>query len=211
MAAGATFKTTDLERFRDRFEAKLGEQAKAAKADYREEVAAVLDLSKMRKEHGSIESAIDKWVADISLLEPFGEGNPKPRVVLKDIYCDALRTSRDGKHVFCNVLKRDMLDTVSLNARAFHAGQSPLHEGIRSAANPKSAPGKPIEYAHALGTLNYGVNQRGNKEASFLIEDIYTPPQKVQSHAPIKRAAQRDASDNPIACLENAPAASISR
>lgn len=202
MAAGATFKTKDLETFRERFDAKLGEAAKAAKTDYREEVNIVLELRSLRDAKGSLEHGVKEWLSKLAALEPFGEGNPKPRIVLKDIFTEGIRTSRDGKHLFCSIQQRDMLDTISLEGRAFHAGNTPLHEGLRSAENPVSIPGKRTQYAHALGTLSYGTDQRGKDVAGFMVEDIYAPRAQVKGLAPSSYAKAVTEKSGAIPCLE---------
>jgi single-stranded-DNA-specific exonuclease len=96
---------------------------------------------------------------EIELLEPFGQGNPTPKMVIKN-----LRVQK------CDILKEKHLRVFFMDdgggritGMAFNAVESPLGQALQNAALDRVS-------LHIMGTLRVNTWQ-GRTSAQFTIED----------------------------------------
>ena len=99
----------------------------------------------------------DRLLETLSLMEPFGEGNPEPRFALPDVAVSSARIVKSG-HVACSFVGRNGRSRV--RAIAFNAADSILGTTL---LNHKGA------LFHAAGYIRYDAYSGG---AQFIIEDL---------------------------------------
>lgn len=108
MAAGLSLKTNDFENFKKAFE----EYAKDKITPEMLESEILID-EEIKKEDANISS-----VNELSLLEPFGEGNSKPCILYKNLKIKSIRTLSEGKHI--KMTLQD--DNINIDAIGFNMG-----------------------------------------------------------------------------------------
>lgn len=108
MAAGLSLKTNDFENFKKAFE----EYAKDKITPEMLESEILID-EEIKKEDANISS-----INELSLLEPFGEGNSKPCILYKNLKIKSIRTLSEGKHI--KMTLQD--DNINIDAIGFNMG-----------------------------------------------------------------------------------------
>lgn len=146
MAAGASFDEAKLETFKSRLEEMLGKDALAARDASRASACDIIDLAKLPLKASapaggdtyrySMRSAgmqpdydrLIEAVKQLETLEPYGEGNPRPRVILRDVTVSLNQPSNDLKH-YPNLLIKS--GDVTIKGQAFHVAGTDVYEQMK--------------------------------------------------------------------------------
>lgn len=108
MAVGLSLKKENFDKFKKEFE-------EYAKANIDENLEPELDID-LELDSKDLNS---KQVADLSLLEPFGDSNYEPIFLIKNLKITSIRTLSEDKHIKLN-LKNE--ENISIDAIGFNMG-----------------------------------------------------------------------------------------
>lgn len=153
MAAGCSFHADKLEAFCDTLNAHMQQQGiQDAINHFALEVDAVLP----------IEHDFNDFLSDIEQLQPFGEGNPRPRVVIPKVkVMDGYKTAgARNRHAMNLTLLDAGAGNAHIHANAFGSGGTPLRQAMN---DPRAK--------CVLGTLN----EDFKGEPVMFIEDAHKP------------------------------------
>lgn len=196
MAAGASFKRDRLEDFRTALESALGDHARSARHASRLPVDGILDLSKLQSmPPADARHALTSWMREWQAQGPFGEGNPAPRILIPHVAVGQIDRIRQGKHARFQIMQPGP-NGLTLDAFAFHIGDTPLESALEQAARPPRDPvsGKRA-FASLVGSLSLRENPHGEAEPSFILEDICPPEPQRRARGGL----------SPISCLDGSP------
>lgn len=170
MAAGASLKAENLGRFKHDLRAALGEQTQQMIAGYSSPVSSVITL---KDDLQALIKAHEKH-------QPFGEGNPRPRVVLADVRVmdGSSSAGANNRHqidlTLCEANPEDAMHPYKIKANAFHVGGTALEKAL-IAAKGKHTP------CLLLGTLQFDPDHPSS--LVFHIEDMVAAQHRGQSTA----------------------------
>lgn len=173
MAAGASFQENQLDRFEQELESRLGPAAQAARQAHALEVNAVIDLMDLKKAHGNqAEAKLIEMLKQLDGARPFGEGNRKPTIVLKNVLCEKTSILKH-KHISLTIRRPGHLSGWVLPAMAFHSANTDLHRAISTHGHQHSSNQNGEEALHhALGTFQIKEDKQGKETVQFFIEDL---------------------------------------
>ena len=149
LAAGFSCKADKLDEFKAFLEKRFAAQASAetVNADY--VVDSVIDIG----------AATWDLVQTLTAMEPFGEGNPEPRLAMADVAVASARTVGQG-HVSCRFVGRN--GRTSVRAIAYRAVDSAIGAALLNAKG---------RMFHVVGHLQADTF-RGEGNVQFIIEDL---------------------------------------
>jgi single-stranded-DNA-specific exonuclease len=157
MAAGFSIKEAKIADLQDFLNTQLGDAIALANQNKVKKFADVLDIN----------SANIKLAKQLSRLEPFGVGNPRPKFLIKDLQIISAKTvGQNAKHIRCIFSSKTIAGWEGkLVGFAFNAMDSELGEVLIS--KNKS---KPVSI---IGQININ-SWMGNENIQILIEDLIT-------------------------------------
>tara|TARA_Y100001970_G_scaffold291373_1_gene428279 strand:- start:5436 stop:7175 length:1740 start_codon:yes stop_codon:yes gene_type:complete len=144
MACGLTIKKEKINDLRIFLNNKINNQAKTIKKEYFVDMAV------------SVSGAIPSLIKQLSLIEPFGAGNPEPKFIIKDANLYNVKIVGE-KHIKCSIsdTSNHRLDAIAFRSVGTALGKSLLNK----------------YQAHVIGRLKIS-EWNGRESLQMLIEDV---------------------------------------